>query len=64
MQTVCMEHLPHDGRHTCATLMESAGIPLIRRKLILGHAIRDVTEGVYTHVKPEELIAEISKIKP
>ena len=64
MQAACMEHLPHDGRHTCATLMESAGIPLIRRKLILGHAIRDVTEGVYTHVKPEELIAEISKIKP
>ena len=59
-----MEHLPHDGRHTCATLMESAGIPLVRRKLILGHAVADITEGVYTHVKPEELIAEISKIKP
>jgi integrase len=59
-----MEHLPHDGRHTCATLMEAAGIPLVRRKLILGHAVADITEGVYTHVKPEELIAEISKIKP
>ena len=59
-----MEHLPHDGRHTCATLMESAGIPLVRRKLILGHAVADITEGVYTHVKPEELIREISKIKP
>ena len=59
-----MEHLPHDGRHTCATLMESAGIPLVRRKLILGHAVSDITEGVYTHVKPEELIGEISKIKP
>jgi integrase len=64
MQTACMEHLPHDGRHTCATLMEAAGIPLVRRKLILGHAVADITEGVYTHVKPEELIAEISKIKP
>jgi len=59
-----MEHLPHDGRHTCATLMESAGIPLVRRKLILGHAVADITEGTYTHVKPEDLIAEISKIKP
>jgi hypothetical protein len=37
---------------------------LVRRKLILGHAVADITEGTYTHVKPEELIAEISKIKP
>lgn len=58
-----MEHLPHDGRHTCATLLEQAGVPLLRRKLILGHTIRDVTEGVYTHVSPEELIEEIKKIK-
>lgn len=64
MQDAGMEHLPHDGRHTCATLMESAGIPLVRRKLILGHAIRDVTEGVYTHISPADLIAEISKLKP
>ena len=64
MRDACMEHLPHDGRHTCATLMESAGIPLARRKLILGHSITDITDGVYTHVKPEDLIAEISKIKP
>lgn len=62
MKTACMEHLPHDGRHTCATLMESAGIPLVRRKLILGHAVSDITEGTYTHVSPEELVAEISKI--
>ena len=33
-------------------------------KLILGHAVSDITEGTYTHVKPEDLIAEISKIKP
>lgn len=64
MQTVDMEHLPHDGRHSCATLMEAAGISLGRRKLILGHSNRDVTEGVYTHVAPEELVAEISKISP
>lgn len=57
-----MDHLPHDGRHTCATLMESAGVPLNRRKLILGHRIKDITEGVYTHVEPAALVAEIDKI--
>jgi integrase len=59
-----LDHKPHDGRHTCATLMEAAGIPQNRRKLILGHAITDVTDGVYTHVSPEILIEEIKKIKP
>ena len=30
-------HLPHDGRHTCATLMDNADIPLKTKQLILGH---------------------------
>lgn len=58
-----MEHLPHDGRHTCATLMEGAGVSLHRRKLILGHYIKDITEGVYTHVSASDLVAEIDKIE-
>ena len=62
MKNACMEHLPHDGRRTCATLMEAAGVPLVRRKLILGHAVKDITDGTYTHVSIEELISEISKI--
>ena len=57
-----MSHLPHDGRHTCATLMESAKVPLNRRKLILGHRITDITEGTYTHLKPSDLVSEIDKI--
>jgi integrase len=63
-ESVAMDHLPDDGRHTCATLMESADIPMNRRKLILGHALRDVTDAVYTHVPPEALVSEIQKIKP
>ncbi len=58
-----LDHKPHDGRHTCATLMEAAGVPLNRRKLILGHAVSDITDGVYTHVEPSELVAEINKIE-
>ena len=64
MHAIGMDHLPDDGRHTCATLMEDAKIPLNRRKLILGHKQRDVTDGVYTHVAPEALVSEIQKIKP
>jgi len=62
MEEKGMDHKPHDGRHTCATLMESAGVPVNRRKRILGHKITDVTEGVYTHVSPEDLCEEIKKI--
>lgn len=64
MEPISMDHLPHDGRHTCATLLEDAGVPLNRRKLILGHSLRDVTDGVYTHVPPEALVMEINKIRP
>lgn len=62
MSDAGMSHLPHDGRHTCATLLEAAGVPLNRRKLILGHKITDITEGTYTHLKPSDLVAEINKI--
>lgn len=62
MEKAGLNHLPDDGRHTCATLMEKAGIPLYRRKLILGHSVRDITEGTYTHVSPKDLIEEIEKI--
>ncbi len=32
-------------------------------KLIVGHAIQDITESVYTHRKQEEFFEEINKIK-
>lgn len=55
------EHSFHDARHTCATLMEKAGISKDHRKLILGHASGDVTDR-YTHVPIESLIEDINKI--
>ena len=62
MEELGMPHLPHDGRHTCATLMEKMKVPQNRRKLILGHKIKDITDGVYVHVEPSELVSEIDKI--
>lgn len=57
-----MRHTAHDARHTAASLMERYGIPLYHRKLILGHAVTDLTEGVYTHVPPAVLVEDINKI--
>ena len=62
MKQINSSHLPHDTRHTCATLMEQSGVPLHHQKLILGHAVNDITQGVYTHVDPDVLVSDINKI--
>lgn len=63
MKNLGLKHLTHDCKHTCATKMEAAGIPLLHRKLILGHQVNaDITEGIYTHVSVETLVADINKI--
>lgn len=61
MKSKNMMHTFHDTRHTTATLLEKAEIPLLHRKLILGHSTSDVTD-LYTHVDIEQLIEDINKI--
>ena len=56
------DHLPHDTRYTCATLMHRAKVDLLTRKRILGHAVTDITEGVYTDTADAELLAAIDSI--
>lgn len=58
-----MKHRPHETRHTFITLAKQAGMDEYILKLIVGHAISDVTEKVYTHRTVEQLHEEISKIK-
>ena len=55
-------HLPHDGRHTCATLMDNTQIPLKIKQLIMGHSSQDITSRVYTHKTLEQLIEAINRI--
>ena len=55
-------HLPHDGRHTCATLMDDAEIPLKIKQLILGHSATDITSKVYTHKTQAQLLEAINRI--
>ena len=56
------EHLPHDGRHTCETMLDNARIAKRTIQIIMGHAGKDVDESVYTHKTREQLIEAINQI--
>lgn len=62
MKKLGMNHLPHDCRHTTATMLDNAGVDRTIVKLILGHTSTDVTERVYTHKTPEQLLRAINMI--
>lgn len=58
-----MQHRPHDTRHTFITKAKDANMNEYILKLIVGHAIEDVTEKVYTHRTMQQLQEEMTKIK-
>lgn len=62
MEQLQMDHLPHDCRHTFATLMDNAGANKVAIKRIMGHASKDITDKVYTHKDIEELLKAIDLI--
>ena len=55
-------HIPHDTRHTCETMMWNAGIDKRTMQLIVGHAGRDVDESVYIHNTFKQLYEAINKL--
>ena len=57
------KHLPHDARKTAVSIMHSAGIPIETIRIIVGHSAKGVTEAVYLHKTPEELVEEINRVK-
>lgn len=57
-----MEHFPHDGRHTFASLANTAGVNETAVKLIMGHTSQDITERVYTHKAISELLTAVNQI--
>lgn len=63
MNTLGFEHKPHDTRHTFATRMDDAGANKLCRKIIMGHAIEDITDKVYTHKTLEKLIEAVELLK-
>lgn len=62
MAKLGMAHYPHDGRHTCATLLDNAEANKTVIKRILGHAGAGTTEKVYTHKTIQQLLDAINKI--
>lgn len=56
------KYKPHDTRHTFATMAKKAGMDPLAVKRIMGHAVQDITEGLYTHLDLEFLMAEINKM--
>lgn len=62
MKLLGMAHRPHETRHTFITLAKACDMNEYILKLIVGHAIEDITEKVYTHRTIEQLNAEIEKI--
>ena len=57
-----MNHSPHETRHTFITKAKTYRMDEYILKLIVGHAIEDITEKVYTHRTIEQLKKEIEKI--
>lgn len=62
MEKLDMDHLPHDGRHTCSTLLDNAEVNKTVIKKILGHAGLGTTEKVYTHKTIQQLVDAINLI--
>ena len=62
MEQLDMEHRPHDTRHTCISLLTSAGVDERVIKKIVGHKGQGVTETVYTHFEIDKLLDAINKI--
>lgn len=56
-----MDHIPHETRHTFATLLDEARLPdgfhidITVTKVLIGHKVTDITKGTYTHENYERL---------
>lgn len=62
LEALGTQHTIHDTRHTLATMTKAAGIDDFYRKLILGHKVKDITDGTYTHITNAKLVEEIDKL--
>lgn len=62
MRLLNMEHLPHDGRHTFATLMSNSNANPTAIKKMIGHKSFKMTEDTYIHKNLDDLKDAIEKI--
>ena len=62
MNTLGLNHLPHDTRYSCATMMDRAGVNENSKKTILGHSKEGITNKVYVEKDIEDLLTAINMI--
>lgn len=56
------EHLPHDTRHTFASMWAEKKLNEAYRRKIQGHSGKGIGEQVYTHLDMENLKAELNQL--
>ena len=62
MKEIGFDYTCHDCRHTFATACKLNNVDQLCTKLILGHAIEDLTERVYTKIPVSKLYEEVNKV--
>jgi len=62
LNTINLNHTPHDTRHTCVSLLTAAKVDERFIQKIVGHKGQGVTRQVYTHLEIQDLLLEINKI--
>ncbi len=75
MQRMNLNHVPHDGRYTFASLADQVSMNETCRKIIMGHALSnkagtafktggtsDITQDVYTEKTLDQLLKEVNKL--
>lgn len=59
MAKLNLDHLPHDGRHTCGTFLDNLGANRTAVKKIPGHSTKKDVTNTYTHKDIEQLLKAI-----
>ena len=63
MHAINSKHTTHDCRHTFATRLDNEGANYNAKRLLLGHASSNVTDGIYTHKSLGQLRKAIRLLK-
>ena len=63
LRAINAKHTTHDCRHTFATRLDNEGANYNAKRLLLGHASGNVTDGVYTHKSLGQLRKAIKLLK-
>lgn len=63
IKAINAKHTTHDCRHTFATRLDNEGANYNAKRLLLGHASGNVTDGVYTHKSLGQLRKAIRLLK-